>query len=219
MTGCGRCCCCCCWPAGVVGAGHRPVVPLAVVPLAVVPLTIGPLAIGGRRYHCVACRTLTEASRALRLAVVPPLLTIHLNRSTADGRSKVRAHVQVPWTLCPGAWATADCPQRHDRYALVAIVFHSGHTATSGHYVCAARGDIGTRALAARLAAAGSSSSSSSGGTEPLWQPDAERWFLYDDSQVSATTARQLQRLMGPASVSPATAFLLVYQREEAPGP
>ena len=148
-----------------------------------------PPAAAAPRYRCDVCRTLTEASRAVTLAALPPVLTIHLNRTLADGHGKVRAPVQVPWTLRLGAWAAADCPRRHARYALVAIVFHSGHAATSGHYLCAAR------------------------GADPAARP--QRWFLFDDGSVSATTARQLQRLLAPGSAAPATAFLLFYQRED----
>lgn len=46
---------------------------------------------GTNKYRCDSCRTYSEATRSIRIAWLPPILTFHLNRSSADGYRKVRA--------------------------------------------------------------------------------------------------------------------------------
>lgn len=128
------------------------------------------------------------------------------------------------------AWCTSEYAKKQQYvYELVALVFHSGLSATSGHYVCAARGDVAMAEVAqARKAAQAQQSvpqdssplnmdASSSSDTERdddrLWLPDRSRWFLFDDATVSHTSEADIQELMSPCSTSAHTAFLLFYQQ------
>jgi ubiquitin C-terminal hydrolase len=180
---------------------------------------------------------LVEAERNIAIAALPPFLTIHLNRSTFDGQGKIRHHVQVPFRLCLAPWTTADCTQRDAMYELTAIVFHSGHSSRSGHYIVAGRGDVLTKPLAQSTRAAAPSKSAAApmfvdddddedgrqqrlrdmaraqGELAALAAGDATRWFVFDDAIVTRSSERELQRLMAPGSASPATAYLLFYSR------
>lgn len=99
--------------------------------------------VGPNKYMCSSCCHLCEATRTARLADTPAVLTLHMNRSPATGGgSKLRTPIAVPLTLATAHWdegggPTSATPPRAT-HRLRAAVFHSGHTASSGHYVCAA---------------------------------------------------------------------------------
>ena len=45
---------------------------------------------GANKFFCLSCNHLTEAVRSLKLDSLPPIVTVHFNRTASDGRSKVR---------------------------------------------------------------------------------------------------------------------------------
>ena len=44
---------------------------------------------GANKFFCLTCNHLTEAVRSLKLDSLPPIVTVHFNRTASDGRSKV----------------------------------------------------------------------------------------------------------------------------------
>eukprot|EP00045_Choanoeca_perplexa_P010105 m.101011 g.101011 ORF g.101011 m.101011 type:complete len:789 (-) comp15154_c1_seq1:79-2445(-) len=88
---------------------------------------------GNNKFFCSQCHTHNEATRSVRLDHLPPVLTIHLNRSSNLGMGKISTHIQIPTTLDMSTWALA-CSAAHTRYRLHAVIFHSGQSAISGHY-------------------------------------------------------------------------------------
>jgi hypothetical protein len=116
---------------------------------------------GANKFYCETCHTYCEARRSTAIACCPEVLTVHLNRSNANGHGKVSAapgrgkrqrvlvtgrplgpqintHVHVPVALDVAEWCVAGVAASYD---LLAIIFHSGQSAVSGHYFAYVRGE------------------------------------------------------------------------------
>jgi len=78
----------------------------------------------------------TNTGSCSRLTPVIKLKTLFL------AIAQIRCHVPVPFSLRLGQWCAADCPRRQARYTLDAVVFHTGVSAASGHYVCYVRAAV-----------------------------------------------------------------------------
>lgn len=148
---------------------------------------------GANKYSCERCCAQTEALRTIRLAVLPPVLTIHLNRFTfnAYGQSvKLNVHVPAPRTLKLTQWCTADCAQRDDMYELFGIVVHSGAFAGAGHYYSYVK------------------------TAWPAHDPSSQSWFVFDDSDVTKTDEEFIDRMLSPAHAThnSSSAYVLFYR-------
>jgi len=82
-------------------------------------------------------------------------------------------------------------------YDLIAIVFHTGHTANSGHYVCAT--------------AAGPRSPPKYGSTAGRGKQTG--WLMFDDTAVKRLSAATIQKMLAPDCKSASTAYMLFYSR------
>jgi ubiquitin C-terminal hydrolase len=146
---------------------------------------------------------------------VPDVLVLHLNRSSG-GTRKVGSYVDTPlyidlrrWAKTRGKGGGEGCSTV---YNLVAIIFHSGQSSSSGHYTCYARTPV-----LARSASSASPSSSSSSSPPPLGDHDGPReWAFYDDETVEFVTEERVRAMLSVHSDNRATAYILFYEREKA---
>lgn len=78
----------------------------------------------------------TEATKALRLQRLPPLLVLYLMRfDPANRHQKISKHVGFPPRLKMNSrWLAADSRDRAAEYELIATVTHHGKTIAAGHY-------------------------------------------------------------------------------------
>lgn len=142
---------------------------------------------GRNKYSCETCNRFTEADRRQFLDKIPETLILHLNRSSR-GATKVGAHVQAPMQLRLDSWSASDGAPAAAEYELAAMVFHSGYSASSGHYTCYAKSPINLPGNKTR-----------------------KQWTLYDDDSVRVVPQRLVETLLEPASMSTPTAFILFY--------
>ena len=85
-----------------------------------------------------------RATKCFRLHVLPAMLTIHIKRFTARGQ-KINKNISFPMELDVSNYCSGP-PQgpRDAQYTLSAVIVHIGGSATSGHYVCYAKGRADT---------------------------------------------------------------------------
>eukprot|EP00041_Stephanoeca_diplocostata_P025248 m.656976 g.656976 ORF g.656976 m.656976 type:complete len:572 (+) comp22709_c0_seq2:273-1988(+) len=198
---------------------------------------------GRNKYFCETCNRFTEATRRIVLDNLPPVLILHLNRSSGGAR-KVNSQVQAPMTLCLTRWqqptptpqaTPTDAP--HDpatatprkgggaeprpRYELVATVMHSGRSSSSGHYTCY------TRVPKAPGFGGYHDDNGSTADTGFLSRlaptvADSARtydWALCDDDVVRRVSEECVRESLAPfAPSTAASAYMLFYQRT-APRP
>ncbi len=99
-------------------------------------------------------------------------------------------------------WCEPDCTHRDALYELVAAVFHSGSSASSGHYVCYAR------TPESRVGAWGAARGA--GGAE--WADALQPWVLFDDASTQLLSDAEMQALLSrTVSLSSSTAYILFY--------
>ncbi len=124
------------------------------------------------------------------------------------GVSKVNDHLATPLTLRLTQWCTQQCRQRKHKYALYAVVMHSGVSSSSGHYFCYARVPVCEE----------SSISSHDDVTDIIDdKSNKEVWVLFDDDRVTAYNDHEFNQVLHPlnGSLTTATPYLLFYKRVE----
>lgn len=92
-------------------------------------------------------------------------------------------------------WLSPGAESSPQPYLLQAVVFHSGHSASSGHYVCYAR------------------HSPLSEHTTP------SQWVLLDDSNTQFVSEQQLLDMLSPLSKSARTGYIFFYALSPALSP
>lgn len=151
---------------------------------------------GDNKYWCDQCSHFVEAERSILFSRLPVVLTIHLNRFSAQlwGNSavmvtKVGGNLATPLTLSFGPWCTPSCTQRERMYTLFAVVFHSGTTCSSGHYITCAR-----------------TTESRVKGQEE------DAWVYFDDEHLEWLTQTDLVGMLSPFNTTNCTAYILFYR-------
>eukprot|EP00300_Choanocystis_sp_HF-7_P040108 c6535_g1_i1.p2 GENE.c6535_g1_i1~~c6535_g1_i1.p2 ORF type:complete len:267 (+),score=36.44 c6535_g1_i1:3-803(+) len=157
---------------------------------------------GSNKYSCEACVAQTEAARTIRLARLPPVVTVHLNRFTFNdyGHSvKLNVLVPAPRSLRFQQWCTDDCPQRNTAYELFGIVVHSGGSSGGGHYYSYIRTLWPPHDVE---------------GMGPNAPAPAMAWFAFDDSEVRRVSDDTVEALLSPAVATRTTssAYVLFYR-------
>ncbi|XP_072037139.1 LOW QUALITY PROTEIN: ubiquitin carboxyl-terminal hydrolase 1-like [Amphiura filiformis] len=165
------------------------------------------------KYFCESCRHHTEAERTMLFGSLPPVLSVQLKRFCAfagslafGGISKVNDHLATPLTLCLTQWCTKQCRQRKQKYALFAVVMHSGVSSSSGHYVCYSR--IPVRQVTKTY----------DDVTDIIDRDNSrEVWGHFDDDRVTIYSDQEFHQLLHPInnSFTTATPYLLFYKRME----
>lgn len=160
---------------------------------------------GDNKYLCERCGHLAEAERSVMFGHLPLVMTLHLNRfatrsvhwmSSGGGLAvnKVGGNVAVPLTLCFSAWCTEDCSRRDELYHLVAVVFHTGSSCSTGHYTACVRGkecQIDASPVVSE------------------WIGTGTNWVEFDDEVVTLITQETLMDMLSP--LTPSTAYILFY--------
>ena len=86
------------------------------------------------RYKCENCNQLRDARKQTLLGKLPSVLTVQLKRfGFSKYGSKVTNFVSFPEIL-DAAPFTAGSPKHPIKYRLFAVLVHSGHSCSSGHY-------------------------------------------------------------------------------------
>jgi ubiquitin C-terminal hydrolase len=88
-------------------------------------------------YDCSHCGVHVRAARALRIAILPRVLVLHLKRF-ADSQVKLAKHIAFDEYL--HAWPTERLG-RSQAFRLAAVVVHAGDAAHCGHFYCYVRVD------------------------------------------------------------------------------
>lgn len=95
-------------------------------------------------YSCVHCKKKTKVSKQLKIAKLPPILTIQLKRfEHFNGQgSKIDSHVQIPLVLSMEDYVTEKSSMLGNggTYQLFGIVVHIGSVNT-GHYIAYVKKD------------------------------------------------------------------------------
>lgn len=160
---------------------------------------------GENRYQCSVCGTLRDARRTVALAEPPRHLVLTLMRFSYDGttgtRAKILREVAFPQTLV----LPSNCGLGSDQqatYVLYAVVVHSGTSADRGHYYTYAQ-------YSSQESLSPHKSSCRSEALDPL----CKRWYLFNDSRVSAASYASLQGLTSrfPRDM----AYVLFYQQAD----
>ncbi|XP_050038755.1 ubiquitin carboxyl-terminal hydrolase 38 [Dermacentor andersoni] len=161
---------------------------------------------GENRYHCSVCGTLRDARRTVALAEPPRHLVLTLMRFSYDGATRTRAkilrEVAFPQTLV----LPSNCGLGSDQqatYILYAVVVHSGTSADRGHYYTYAR-------YSSQESLSPRKSAYRSGTPDPL----CKRWYLFNDSRVSAASYASLQGLTSRFPRD--TAYVLFYRQMDS---
>lgn len=163
---------------------------------------------GDNKYHCERCGHLVEAERSVMFGRLPLVMTLHLNRFATHSMewmasgglavNKVGGNLAVPLTLRFSTWCTKDCPRKDQLYHLIAVVFHSGSSCTTGHYTACVRGK--------ECRVIGSSP------TVTEWIGTGTNWVEFDDEVVTLITQERLLDMLSP--LTPSTAYILFYSME-----
>uniref|UniRef100_A0A131YZV4 Ubiquitin carboxyl-terminal hydrolase n=1 Tax=Rhipicephalus appendiculatus TaxID=34631 RepID=A0A131YZV4_RHIAP len=161
---------------------------------------------GENRYHCSVCGTLRDARRTVALAEPPRHLVLTLMRFSYDGvtgtRAKILREVAFPQTLA----LPSNCglgSNQQPTYVLYAVVVHSGTSADRGHYYTYAR-------YSSQESLSPRKSVYRSGTPDPL----CKRWYLFNDSRVSAASYASLQGLTSRFPRD--TAYVLFYRQMDS---
>ena len=159
---------------------------------------------GDNKYCCERCGHLTEAERSVMFGRLPSVMTLHLNRFATHNLhgicsglavNKVGGNVAIPLSLKFSAWCTEDCVRRDHIYHLIAVVFHTGDSCSSGHYTASVRG----KECRGR-------------GTSPAltkWIKTDRHWVCFDDELVQVITQEDLITKLSPLTAS--SAYILLY--------
>eukprot|EP00049_Salpingoeca_infusionum_P026828 m.28215 g.28215 ORF g.28215 m.28215 type:complete len:410 (-) comp9025_c0_seq2:180-1409(-) len=95
---------------------------------------------GDSKYFCDTCQCKQEAERRYRIKQAPQVMVLHLKRfrysESLGDMTKENCRVTYPTTLRLTTMTTKSEPL----YQLSAVVIHSGHRHTSGHYFTVVRG-------------------------------------------------------------------------------
>ena len=138
---------------------------------------------GDNRYHCDKCATLRDAERTLRITEAPSHLLLTLLRFRYDRLLQRRGKITTRVSYPQQLNLKVDGGQM-DTYVLYAVVIHSGLTLDGGHYYTFARNSKCT---------------------------SGDQWFMFNDSQVSATDFHTLVDLSKKYPTD--TPYLLWYRR------
>lgn len=161
---------------------------------------------GENRYHCSVCGTLRDACRTVALAEPPRHLVLTLMRFSYDGvtgtRAKILREVAFPQLLELPSNCGLDSSQQ-PTYVLYAVVVHSGTSADRGHYYTYAR-------YSSQESLSPRKSVYRSGTPDPL----CKRWYLFNDSRVSAASYASLQSLT--CRFPRDTAYVLFYRQMDS---
>nr|XP_037285253.1 ubiquitin carboxyl-terminal hydrolase 38-like isoform X3 [Rhipicephalus microplus] len=161
---------------------------------------------GENRYHCSVCGTLRDACRTVALAEPPRHLVLTLMRFSYDGvtgtRAKILREVAFPQLLELPSNCGLDSSQQ-PTYVLYAVVVHSGTSADRGHYYTYAR-------YSSQESLSPRKSVYRSGTPDPL----CKRWYLFNDSRVSAASYASLQGLT--CRFPRDTAYVLFYRQMDS---
>lgn len=160
---------------------------------------------GDNKYSCERCGHLAEAERSVMFGRLPLVVTLHLNRFATHSMNwmssggnlmvnKVGGNVAVPLTLKFSAWCTDDCTRRDEVYHLIAVVFHTGSSCSTGHYTACVRGK--ECSLGNSLATVD-------------WIKTDTAWVDFDDEVVTLITQDELLEKLSP--LTPSTAYILFY--------
>lgn len=143
--------------------------------------------LGPNKYHCDVCKTYTEAKRWWQVASLPEVLTVHLklfaygSRLTGIG-GKVSVAMPCPVRTKLAEWCDMDCRERNDEYILTSVIVHEGTGASSGHYY-----------------------------TYICKTEQAQQWYCFDDSLVTAVSEEDLKQRLFTSMKTKRTAYLLFY--------
>ncbi|XP_021932449.1 ubiquitin carboxyl-terminal hydrolase 48-like isoform X3 [Zootermopsis nevadensis] len=92
---------------------------------------------GANRYLCAVCKSKQDATRSIKLDVLPPVLNLQLMRFVFDrqkgSKKKLNSYLQFPENLDMSLYLKK--PAGSLCYVLSAVLIHCGHSAFSGHYV------------------------------------------------------------------------------------
>lgn len=180
---------------------------------------------GLNKYFCDSCNRLTEAVRRIRFEALPPILTIHLNRSSMEGSGKVqsgifptltcpqiRHQVPCPFSIALARWCTDTCAYKDVSLDLIAIVFHSGASSFSGHYTVFVRKSFVDGSQTGKDVQGAANDEDMQGIDDSSQRKD---WIKFDDSTVTYWSHQKIADLMSPLSQLTSTAFMLLYKRKE----
>ena len=137
------------------------------------------------KYYCnKQCQRLTEARRSITFHCTPKVLIVHLNRFSTQSQSvnKVGGSVAVSLTMSVGQW----CADAGSLYGLFAVVFHSGTSCHSGHYITVAKGN----------------------------DHHGNQWLMYDDDSTSVVSYNLLMNYLSPINIyNNYTPYILFYKK------
>ena len=113
--------------------------------------------------------------------------------------------------------------KRTAKYDLFAIVFHTGHTANSGHYVCATvagprsppphQPQPSSTGAGAGAGGAGAGGAGAGGAGAGAGVGMAAEWLMFDDTMVKRMSTATIQKMLAPDCRSASTAYMLFYSR------
>ncbi|ESO85194.1 hypothetical protein LOTGIDRAFT_130809 [Lottia gigantea] len=158
---------------------------------------------GENRYLCRYCQEKQDATRAIRLDTIPPVLNLQILRFIFDKKTghkkKLNSFLQFPDTLDMSKYLHTDKPVV---YQLQAVLIHSGPSAYSGHY------------------------------TAHILSDDKTAWYRFNDENIHKMMGKKLQLgtedeadLLGKEQKIPKTskgfhssknAYMLVYSRQDS---
>ncbi|XP_059143217.1 ubiquitin carboxyl-terminal hydrolase 48-like [Physella acuta] len=121
---------------------------------------------GDNQYMCSVCNSKQNATRAIRLNKLPPVLNLQLLRFVFDKnkghKKKLSSFIQFPETLDMSPYLqTEDVDEAV--YELTAVLIHRGPTAYSGHYIAHIR------------------------------EQDTGAWYKYNDEEIEKMNNKKLE--------------------------
>lgn len=123
---------------------------------------------GADKFSCDECGCKQEAQKRMRVALLPPVLCLHLKRfkyvESAGQMQKLTHRVVFPFHL-KLTNTTDTCPDADAEYSLTAVVVHMGAHVNHGHYVALVK--------------------------------SAGKWVCFDDEVVHGVTEAQVQSTFG----------------------
>jgi len=119
---------------------------------------------GDNQYMCSMCNSKQDATRAIELKTLPPVLNLQLLRFVFDlktgSKKKLSSCIQFPDVLDMSEFLHKDCQAVYD---LNAVLIHRGPSAYSGHYVA------------------------------HIKSKDNQAWYKFNDEEVEKIKGRNLQ--------------------------
>ncbi|XP_012938291.1 ubiquitin carboxyl-terminal hydrolase 48 isoform X2 [Aplysia californica] len=121
---------------------------------------------GDNQYMCSLCDSKQNASRAIKLTKLPPVLNLQLLRFVFDKnkghKKKLSSFIQFPETLDMSPYM-GDQEGGTVLYELTAVLIHRGPTAFSGHYIAHIR------------------------------EPESGAWYKFNDEEIEKMKNRKLE--------------------------